>query len=482
MNSSAFDSAKNLIDRQLATTKSPAFSAAHIQEGVQIYRRFVECFYADDSTVFNVESAYSWLADATASNVSAIAASNPLGELAATLQSDAEFKTQTKAKAQPGFAATLPYGQSIIATQKIMNARFAGCQPGMYLNLKNLLRTGVILDYGMSDDELSNNLLKLGVAHLMNGESNFQADVSRQDSSHTMALLLAFTLIMRDTGASEEDANFYLEYCRLYVIKSRGADNIRAAISANLGSGDPFTLIRNCVMMLCVIACLYADAKTMILVQKGDDLHGILESFRRYYLDQLPSIRNVKLTTDIGAAGYHAGRFHNGTRYLVDPVRAFYKHFTRLSAEQNSEAELYNSFISRATNYSDDEVDFLIAACQNHYPYLSGSTVHMMINTIVSMRNRPTFSKYCKLKLKTHYIAVDTQKDCVVQCLRILRPKWPKWKLAQFRNLDSVELREKLDEAGIAYKYSNGYHPIVPPGVISLTPTHAKVVVPCHDL
>jgi len=477
VNSSAFDAAKNLIDRQIATTKKSSFRVRDRQEGLKMYRRFRECFYASEAALVSTEVAVSWLADTEVAALANIACSDSLGETASTLTCDAEFKTQTKAKAQPGFAATLPYGQSIIANKKVFNAHFASEQPKMYTNLIRLMRPGVFVDYGVSDEQLSNRLQKFGVAHQMNGPHNFQADVSKQDSSHTPAFLVAFLLVAKDCGVSDEACSLYLAYCQRYGFTSRGEDAIRAAVSYNLGSGDPFTLIRNNLQEMTTIACRYQDAKTMVIVEKGDDVHGVLRSLTPHRYATLRSVASVKLTTDWGAVGYHAGRFHNGTRYLVDPVRAFLKHFTRLSDENVSIDELYNSYVSRATDYSDDEVSFLSVACQAHYPHYASDVVDAMIHIMIEMRERRVFEKYCTLKVKPFSIAVDSQRNCVEQCLRLMRPRWPKAKLRSYRDRDFDEVRNMLAADGVAFVVVDGHYPVMTNDVLHLSRTHARVRV-----
>jgi hypothetical protein len=483
-NVSSFDSSKNLIDRQAATTKKPLFTEADVIEGSRIFERFKECFMLDKPVVFDVESTAAWLRDSTEGALQSIVSSAPLGEFAATLRADAEFKTQSKAKAQPGFAATLPYGQSIVANSKVFNAHFAEVQPRIYLNIRRCMRPGAILDYGMSDEGLSAELRKLGLAHRMNGPTNFQADVSKQDSAHTPAFLVAFLMACKYCAVDQETLDFYLAYCQRYSFVSRSADGTSASVSWNLGSGDPFTLIRNDIMEMCVIACRYLHADKMTIVEKGDDVHGDLEDLTPHPCARLPSIASVTLKTDYGAVAYHAGRFHNGDRYLVDPVRAFLKHFTRLSSEATSNAELYKSFVSRATNYTESERDFLVVACQAMYPYYDASTIVSMIDLIIAMRDRSCFERYSVMRVKPFEIVVDTRSGCVENCLRAVRPRWSKSRIRSYRGLDAPELLYELQRDGVEVRFVNEFSENSKANEIQLSHSHARVrITPArHDL
>jgi len=475
VNSSGFDSFKNLVDRQIATTKSSRFGTADMQEGQRIYQRFRKCFYSREAVdILHSETEVSWLAE-TEVNALNMIASEPLGEPSSLLV-DAEFKTQTKAKAQPAFAATLPYGQSILANSKAFGAYFANDQPGLYQNAQRLLRPNAIVDYGMSDDALSARLQVLGVAADLNGPNNVQADVSKQDSSHTAAYLYAFLLVCRDCGLSEEKIQFYLAYVQRYRFISRGVDATASTVSFNLGSGDPFTLIRNDIMEMCTIACRYRDADTMTIVEKGDDVHGVIRSLAPHVLANLPSIRATKLTVDFGIVGYHAGRFHNGKRYLVDPVRAFLKHFTRLSDSNVTNDILYGSYVSRATDYSPEEVDFLMAACQQHYPYYSADHVAVMIRTMISLRDRVEFEKWSVMRIRPFVVTVDSATECAVNCVRAVRPGRTKAYYAQFRNLPRGYLVALMQQEGIRAKAVD-LGGSVPRGVIAVSHNHARVEV-----
>jgi len=459
-NQSAFDNLKNLVERQIMTTKSSRCGTAEMREGELIYRRFAHCFYAKKPTVLAVEKMMSWLVDSQERALSAIVNGEPLGETSRSLTVDAEFKTQTKAKAQPSFAATLPYGQSILANSKAFNAHFANSQPLAYLNVQRLMRDGVILDYGMTDDQLSAELRRLGVAHRFNNDDNFQADVSRQDSSHTAAYLYAFILILRDAGIDEADLQFYFTYCMKYTFLSRGADATKSSLSFNLGSGDPFTLLRNDIMELCTIACRYEFASDMVIVEKGDDVHGLLTNLAPSEFATLPSIARTVLKVDYGTVGYHAGRFHNGIRYLVDPVRAFLKHFTRLSDTNVPNSELYSSYISRATDYSESEVEFLVRACQVHYPYYEADQIETMIAVMMLLRDRDQFERYSVLAINPHQVHIDPRKNCAASCVRALVPNRPPSFYRQFSSLSLDALVERLQYFDIPFF-------IVPPGTVA---------------
>jgi hypothetical protein len=187
-------------------------------------------------------------------------------------------------------------------------------------------------------------------------------------------------------------------------------------------------------------------------------------------------VAKVKLTVDFGVVGYHAGRFHSGHRYLVDPVRAFLKHFTRLSDPNVTNTILYTSYISRATDYSEEEVDFLLNACQVHYPHYSSDQIALMIRTMLALRDRGEFERYSVLRIKPHVVSVDTYAGCAVNCVRAVRPNRRKAYYNQFKHLSPSALLQLMHDEGIAAELARPGQD-VDRGVIAIDGTHCRVEV-----
>lgn len=479
-NSSAADNWKNLVERQIGPSarKSPIITDADILEGERIYQRFVECFYADKAAIYPGASfSAAWLQTREPATLNAIANGDPFLETSRSTVADAEFKTQSKAKAKPGFAAELPYGQSIIANSKVFNAYFADDQPKCYFNMQRLLRPGVILDYGMTDDELSALCLELGVAERLAGPHNIQCDLSRQDSSHTAPMLVAFLMFCRDCGMSEDRARFYAAYCCEYAFRSRGEDHTVASVSFNLGSGDPFTLLRNDLMELCVIACRYVHADRMFIIEKGDDVFGVIDSLEVHPYINLSAVQATTITVDYGEPGYHAGRFHNGHRFLVDPVRAFMKHLTKLQDVNVPDGELWRSYVSRATNYSEAEVEYLYRATAIHYPFFEPDECVAIVDYMLALRKPAVF--FASLGA-VEALVVDTKSRCLESAVRALRPGKSKNFYRQFRLRSFEDAKRALESNGIPFfVVPDGPVPLshLPTNVVLLSHKHARAVI-----
>jgi len=476
VNKSSFDSCKNLFDRNLGTSKLSRLTSRQRRHAAEYHDRFKECYYADKYDILpDVDATYNWLAERLSGAINMLTQSEPFGETGRSLSCDAEFKTQSKAKAVQCFAATLPYGQSIIANAKVFNLRFALAQQKAYFNGSRLMRPGIILDYGLTDDQLSDKIRKLGLGELFTGPKNLQADVSKQDSSHTPEMLMQFLLFLKDCGVSDEDCELYLCWSSSYRIKSRDEAAVSGLVSFNLGSGDPWTLIRNDIMELLSVACKFRHADTAYIVEKGDDVHGWIENLAPHPFAARACFAGVILKIEMGAVPYHAGRFHNGTRYLVDPIRAFMKHLTRLPDVNVTVKELYQSYISRATDYSTEEVEFLKVACPMMYPFFSGDECANIIAYMLKLRNYKFFTR--SYPTKPVSVVLDPRKACVSQCVRLVRPNRTRNYYRQFLSLSIEEVSKLLSEEGIAHVVvDNLPSPIrLRPGVLYVSKKHCVV-------
>lgn len=100
-----------------------------------------------------------------------------------------------------------------------------------------------------------------------------------------------------------------------------------------------------------------------------------------------------------------------------------------------------------------------------------------MISVMISLRRRSTFEKYSKLKLKPFAVSVDTERDCVENCLRLMYPRWPKNKIRQFRRLERHELVHLLREEGVPYKLVDGPFDKIDSNILYISEFHARVKV-----
>lgn len=98
-----------------------------------------------------------------------------------------------------------------------------------------------------------------------------------------------------------------------------------------------------------------------------------------------------------------------------------------------------------------------------------------MIDTMIALRDRSTFEKYSVIRLKDHFIIVDTKSDCAVNCVRALRPGRSHAYYRQFRGMRLDYLVQELQREGLPVMVSNGGIYEQPVNTVVLSDSHARV-------
>jgi len=476
--SDEFRSLRDVCDRQFSQSKPIANVRKAEVEGLKLYKRFRECFYRDELKLFtDLDASAHWLNTRIQNFVSKLEHDDPFGVSADSVTFESFRKTQSKVKPIPDYAASDPYGQQIIASPAAYTAIFSDVCQRLQLSLPGIMRPDMIADIGYSDDDLSRVIRERGLDYIF-GDKHVQFDLSKQDSTHSYPTLWCFALICLDCGCDAEKVALYVETCISYRVRAQFSDLFAGNIAFNLGSGDPFTLPRNCIMMLTSIANTFVDAKTASGVQKGDDWTGHIRSFNLHPNSNLPSMRRIvwkPALTNLAyatCAPYHAGRFWVEERLVADPVRVFYKHLTRLADSNVPVSELYTSFKSRAVDYSPREAHYLKHAVPTIYEDLTPSDIEDIISTVIAMNDRKFFSDLIS-GVRSFDDKIIDEKDCIFKCVTFLRPDLPLTIRRSFRGLTTKSVIKLLKLYHIPYQRVDVLPLNMLENVIYLTNSHA---------
>jgi len=173
-------------------------------------------------------------------------------------------------------------------------------------------------------------------------------------------------------------------------------------------------------------------------------------------------------------APYHAGRFWIDGRFVADPVRVFYKHVTRLADSNVSVRELYDSFKSRATNYSSFEVHFLSDYVASIYTDLLPDDISLIIDTVAAMNDYKFFSLLISGLRTDRDVIVDTN-DCIFDCVTAMRPDLSLHDREKYRRQTLSTIKRMLKIDNIPFVVFSTFPNTLPIGVICLTSAHAVV-------
>jgi hypothetical protein len=437
LSSCAWTDTDNVCKRQFFNLQDYAGFSETMSRSDLAYERFRQCFYNNsyDLHVVEPDAIARWFATRS-SNFTGGWDDSAFGETAKTLDRVVFAKTQTKAKATPGFAATLPKGQGVTTNSNSYGVRFAQAAALMYRNLPKLMRDGVYLDFGLSDLELETVLSESGALDAFTA-FNVQLDVSRQDATHTPSHVGAFLRIALDCGVDEETMRLYFETVSEYRVKAMHTGRYRGIQRFNLASGDPFTLIRNVIQMLTTVACRFEGFEQGYVLQKGDDMLTTCPCSNAHPAGNSPDMQIVELKIERDLPPYHAGRFFLNNRVHVDPVRAVLKHFSRLYDPLVPVADLFDAYISRARRPTETDLAALLPATAGFYPDLAPEDVEFCVRTYCCLfDSRFFFSTMTTPELSPPII--DPERDCAYIVARSLFPHLPKKYLADTLRLCTV--------------------------------------------
>jgi hypothetical protein len=466
VSSSDFESLRNFMLRNLTPVQSSHIEQRDVVFAGETIARFKKCFFGPGYCQTDRDDLANWLSKRSVAFVDRC--KEAVGITKASTVFSSFLKTQAKVKPMSGFAGNLNYGQQVISHQPEVAARFAQCQARAFSNLQQFMRPGAIIDCGFSDHELSRLLRALDADFSV----NTQLDISRQDASHNASLVLCFVWFLEQLGVSHEDTELYLAFRSYYAVRSLKPHAHSGAVSWALPSGDPFTLLANCFMMLCVIADRFTteSVSSSLFVQKGDDYLGDHWLVPRVAEDVC--FPNIVVKRVDGALAYHAGRFFLNGHFVVDPVRLVCRHFARLEDPTVTLRELYASFIDRQTHVSADELQLLTAALLVMYDYLRPGDVDLVVRTMQQLRD---YDFFCRTSTSPRGRArlITTNTDCASTIAKVLGiSAWKRAKLLSQNECVSFFLSH--GHRAVAEESNFGF--VLQPGVVHVGPTHAVML------
>ncbi|AZF86093.1 polyprotein [Sclerotium rolfsii alphavirus-like virus 1] len=476
---SRFEDLRNICERQFQQNKSWTTAGTIWTDAAAIFRRFCACFLADErmQRVDLEDFSVRWLSTRAPAFLQRLA-DEPFSETARSVRFHAFLKQQVKYKSTPGFPASVNYGQQVIANEAPYSALFGPPALAAYTATLAAIRDDYVPDIGFSDDELSEYCRRRGMLERLSGP-NMQVDVEKQDSSHTAEHVLAFCMWLDFLGFDPQLSELYFSHCSSYAVVSQAEPQLyRGRISFNLASGDPFTLLRNFFQMSSTLACRYRGVRRACGVQKGDDLILDVHLRDQHRLATLPAIAQVRFKVDYDKPAYHAGRFVTPLGFFVDPVRAFAKHFARVSDVNVPTAELYQSYISRATMYPAEIQRYFRAILRVTYEDYNDEEIDLILRTVAHLRGKRFFEEYSTPRSQPR-MRVEAPTDCAVFVAKFLIPGRPARFYHQFRGRTALGLQNVFLRYGITSEIFPD-STFVPPhadGLI-ITPSHTFFIRP----
>lgn len=437
---------KNIVERQLTEPRSFQITQRDIADAREMLGLYKRTFCKQEliTTTFRATN-YDYLANRTEQFIRAW--NDPFLESSDTLRHPAFLKTQLKAKWDLQGQET--HGQTVIANHSSKTNYFAH-QCRLVINaMRETDRDDFISDIGYSDKELGNLCRERGILSRIVENGNLQIDLSKQDSTHRPAHVIAFVLFAIENGCDPDVMwNYALGRSRAFV-KSLAPHLYKAEIGDNLTSGDPFTLVANCFMMKCCLAVEYDGLENCAGMQKGDDFICSNEGWMKSTRERLRGNLRYNMKILVNKAPYHAGRFLTRDRLLADPVRAFLRHFAKTYDPGVSDHDLWVSYTDRCTDYTWAEREYLMQAVPDMYPGMSGEQLNTILDVVINLRYYRFFTSTYKSAGRKPGSIFSPQTDCAYRVAALLLPHLARSTLRHFRYASGSAVRDLFLRFGI---------------------------------
>jgi len=180
------------------------------------------------------------------------------------------LKSQAKFKAKEGFGYQVEAGQGVAGTDAALNVVMCAVAVEFMDLLQSAMKPRIMIDVGLNDASFEDWCMD-NDAH---SAVNLQVDISKQDSTHTIAIVKALCKLMLFLGVDDHIVDLLWHSRELYRVEYMGklcAYNC----SFMLRSGEPFTLAANCVMSAMIFFNEFTviDMHEAAICFKGDDVY-----------------------------------------------------------------------------------------------------------------------------------------------------------------------------------------------------------------
>jgi len=368
------------------------------------------------------------------------------GESRATTQFSSFIKQHAKAKNKVGFGLKIEKGQTISAGDQSYNARFTTLCRQMNDSLQQVLRSDVILDIGFSDHDFEHRSVEVGLY----SEDNTQIDLDSQDSSHREHHVLSFIeLLFRYTDITSEEATLYYNMRKHFVVRARNYNNQQCIVyeqSWSLPSGDPFTLLANCIHESTSTAYAFdltADQAGACVI-KGDDQYYKRHLVYSTAVKDRCSELGVSMKIEHGLPPFVVGRFilPDSTIYN-DPVKHAAKYSVRRSAP-----ELVESYSQAMSDLfpqpSPATFDLVCLYALAHHPNMLLPDISLLFRFVLGLSYPDFYRSFQNPEFHHNRHIVDAPTDCFNHVLGALRaPRVPRAELSTLSTLNFILHLEK---------------------------------------
>ncbi|AZT88619.1 polyprotein [Morchella importuna RNA virus 1] len=363
------------------------------------------------------------------------------------------LKTQAKFKAKEGFGCKLEPGQGVAGTNAAFNAVFCSVALEFASKLQECAKEGVLFDSGLNDQDFE-RWCKANNAY---SSINFQADISKQDSTHTIALVLALCGLMEILGFDKwicdalwmSRSHYRVEYMDKLI---------SYVCNFMLRSGEPFTLFGNIVMAAMVIAYEMELPEGSPKAIKGDDVYvrGRVKPRKKSNITQYTEMRSgyeVFLKLDHDKPAFFTSRYITSkNRVYPDYVKMVAK-LTCKKIDNSNEYEYWQAWLDGCKPLLEEDVKDVVLATEAHYNKIQYAEI--IVKFALSLRDRERWLETVRVEART------TANDCVNRAFKVLGVQLGPQDRKKARRSDPIEVIQLAIKYGVLWHY----HPMEATGL-----------------
>jgi len=359
------------------------------------------------------------------------------------------FDHEYMAKGEPMKAeGKVPKVQGIPFMNKGGQMIFAAAVAMLQEFLRVNLRENIAIDVGLDETLLMTRLVK--IFSQQNPNFNLELDLEQQDSTHSDKHIAIFAWFMELAGVPDFIIDLVVEARIKHHIKTQTpAFSMDSGLA--LGTGDPWTLIANILMMLSSVAMDFVWPKKFGMAQKGDDLTGhgkfLLKPMDQRYF------KGVIYKIDVGKPlPTFCSKAFAGV-----VIRKLSRKLAKMLSVRNNDERLKDQHFNWQILYKE-----IMAVGPEAYADALQLAMPKTDARVLTELYVQTFEQLCKMKLlipnfykATHEI-VNARDLCVFQSLMLVAPNHHKNSYFARPNVPISDLTAFADRERIQYKLIKG--------------------------
>jgi hypothetical protein len=332
------------------------------------------------------------------------------------------LKPQCKAKNELGYSLTIEKGQTIAASSEQYNSIMCGYGRELTQALQQVLDDDVILDIGLTETDFAARVAH----HQFYAEDNTQIDLTSQDTTHNEAFVLALITMLRlYTSITPEHERLLLAMRSQFTVKARNfftEQGVTYSQNYTLPSGDPFTLIANCLheaMGTAFVFDLRSSTRGPCVIKGDDQYYKLRLHIAPIHANRMAEL-GIKMKIVHGLPPFIVGRFilpDNSVTY--DPIKVAAKYSIK-SYDPQHYATYCRAIADQLAPQNYQQREWTIQYAALHHPHMPIEDIETLYTFAHALTHLDNFLAFQNPASVARYSVISSSTDCARTALKVL--------------------------------------------------------------